>query len=40
MYFIGDKKTNSNNLRRARKKDSLKFGLFEELVEEEIDQEG
>jgi hypothetical protein len=39
MYFIGDKKANTSNPQRTQKKDSIKFGLIEELAEKDIDQE-
>jgi hypothetical protein len=39
MYFIGSEKENTRKPQRAKKRDSVKFGLIEELAEENIAKE-
>jgi hypothetical protein len=39
MYFIGSEKTNPREPQRTQKRDSVKFGLIEELTEDDIAKE-
>jgi hypothetical protein len=39
MYFIGSEKANTRKPQRTLKRDLVKFGLIEELTEEDIAKE-